>query len=91
MGFLGPTVLTFKILFQRLWHDDIGWDKAVPDDIKRTWKKTIAGLRQMEDLKIPRWLGTGPQKEPTGLHVYGDASESGYGAQRVYGMLTCQS
>ena len=80
IGFLGPTAFTLKMLFQRLWHDDIGWDKAVPDDIKITWKKTIAGLHRLADLKIPRWLGTGPQEEPTELHVFGDASERGDGA-----------
>ena len=82
MGFLGPTVLSLKMLFQKLWEANIGWDEAVPPDIKETWKKTIAGLQGLDKLRIPRWLSTGPQdvNKPTELHVFGDASEGGYGA-----------
>ena len=80
MGFLAPTVLSLKMIFQRLWQDDAGWDKPVPKGVKKIWQKTIAGLHRLEELRIPRWVGTGPTDKPTELHVFGDASEAGYGA-----------
>ena len=58
----------------------MGWDKPAPPEVKKAWSKTIAGLHRLEHLKIPRWLGTGPSIKPTELHIFGDASEAGYGA-----------
>ena len=63
-----------------MWEDEVGWDKPAPDDVKRAWMKTIAGLHRLEHLQIPRWLGTGNSTRPIELHIFGDASEAGYGA-----------
>lgn len=80
IGFLGPIVLSLKMLFQRLWEEEIGWDQKVPDDIRGAWINIIEGLKELERLKIPRWLGTGPEEaKPAELHVFGDASKKGYG------------
>ena len=54
MGFLAPTVLSLKMIFQRLWQDDAGWDKPVPKGVKKIWEKTITGLHRLEELRIPR-------------------------------------
>ena len=80
LGFLAPVVLTLKMLFQQSWEKNIGWDDPVPMDIKNTWMKTMAGLNCLTEVRVPRWLGTGPQETPLDLHVFGDASTKGYGA-----------
>ena len=82
LGFLSPVVLIIKILFQRLWQENIGWDDPVPPEIENTWNATMAGLSDLSLLRIPRWLGTGSPSldEPLELHVFCDASESAYGA-----------
>lgn len=80
LGFLGPTVLSLKMLFQKLWEAEIGWDQEVPDEVKGAWLITIEGLKELERLKIPRWLGTGAEEaKPAELHIFGDASKKGYG------------
>ena len=30
MGFLAPTVLSLKMIFQKMWEDEVGWDKPAP-------------------------------------------------------------
>ena len=69
MGFLAPNVLSLKMIFQKMWEDEVGWDKPAPPEVKKAWSKTIAGLHRLEHLKIPRWLGTGPSTKPTELHI----------------------
>jgi len=41
----------------------------------------MSGLKEFENLQIPRWIGYSKNKITSAeLHVFGDASETAYGA-----------
>ena len=44
MGWFSPTVITMKILLQRLWELRLDWDDFVPDHIKQTWDGELSYL-----------------------------------------------
>ncbi|XP_045035150.1 uncharacterized protein LOC123475958 [Daphnia magna] len=67
IGFLAPTVLLLKIIYQKLWEGDIGWDDDATPEVKNTWSSIMKGLKDLHHLEIPRWIGysklpSSPQK-----------------------------
>lgn len=57
-GYVGPVIITARILMQRLWSVRMKWDTAVPDDIFRDWRQFQEQLQVISQIRIPRWLGT---------------------------------
>jgi len=80
IGFLAPTVLLLKIIYQKLWEKEIGWDQTAPAEIQKSWKLVMTGLIDFTQLKIPRWIGLSEKIISNEIHVFGDASEAAYGA-----------
>jgi hypothetical protein len=80
LGFLAPTVLLLKIIYQRLWEKDVDWDGVAPEEIQESWRAVMKGVINFNQLKIPRWVGFGKDVVTAELHVFGDASEAAYGA-----------
>ena len=80
LGFLAPTVLLLKIIYQRLWEKDVDWDGVAPEEIQKSWRAVMQGVINFNQLKIPRWVGFGKDVVKAELHVFGDASEAAYGA-----------
>jgi hypothetical protein len=80
IGFLAPTVLLLKIIYQKLWEKEIGWDQTAPAEIQKSWKLVMTSLIDFTQLKIPRWIGLSEMIISHELHVFGDASEAAYGA-----------
>ena len=76
-GFLSPFTLKLKLLFQRTWQCELGWDQPVIKDIHAEWFTLMRTLPSVEVLRIPRWARWGPQQE---LHTFCDASIQAYGA-----------
>ena len=77
-GFLSPITVCLKILFQKVWEADVGWDEPVPDKIRKPWSRHMEQLKAIEALRIPRWARwSGLQGE---VQVFCDASEAAYGA-----------
>ena len=37
LGWFAPTIVSMKILLQRLWESKVGWDDPVPEHIYDTW------------------------------------------------------
>ncbi|KRY59992.1 hypothetical protein T03_13416 [Trichinella britovi] len=48
LGYLSPYLITAKILFQRLWQQEVDWDEKLPDNVHQEWKKW-----KMELMDIP--------------------------------------
>jgi hypothetical protein len=69
-----------KIIYQKLWEKEIGWDQAAPADIQKSWKIVMTGLADFTELQIPRWIGLSEKITSHEIHVFGDASEAAYGA-----------
>lgn len=80
VGFVGPVIMTAKILFQRLWCLGLEWDENVPEDIQDQVTDWLRGLSSLTSLRIPRCYVPGGWDPLVELHVFGDASEKAYGA-----------
>lgn len=78
-GYLGPIIMTGKMIMQDLWKDNLDWDEKISGPIQRKWKTFNEDLQNIRDISINRWIGlTKGQKMQ--LHGFCDASEKGYGA-----------
>lgn len=78
-GFIAPVIVCAKILMQKLWQSNLGWDEPVNKELSTDWSLIWGQVKQLERIKIPRWLNlTKPSKIE--LHGFGDASARAYGA-----------
>ena len=74
-------VLSAKLILQRIWREELGWDDALPEKIFEDWKAWSSHLTAVENLILPRCLlGTVTNPTSRTLHVFTDASEAGFGA-----------
>ncbi|KRX72824.1 hypothetical protein T4E_7436, partial [Trichinella pseudospiralis] len=60
----------------------IDWDDCLPADIDVMWRRGKEELDQLPTIRVPRALLSAPreQLQRVELHVFGDASETAYGA-----------
>lgn len=79
IGYLQPVVITAKIIIQDLWKEGGGWDQEVSEGIKGKWLQFEAELKALEQLEIPRWIGT-KASSTLKIHAFCDASEKAYAA-----------
>ncbi|XP_058449457.1 uncharacterized protein LOC131429397 [Malaya genurostris] len=56
LGFLAPTVVSAKMLMQRLWKEKMNWDEPIPDDQLRIWSRLRSELCEISVLRIERGL-----------------------------------
>lgn len=81
MGWLAPSIVLVKILFQQLWLKEVGWDDVLPVEQQKTWHTLKTNFHYFEQIKIRRWLQTSIQsEEEVELHGFSDASERAYSA-----------
>ena len=81
LGWIAPTVVLMKILFQELWKTGQDWDEEIPPalaDQHLLWRKELPLLKKKV---IPRCYKL-PHLRPilTELHAFCDASLKAYGA-----------
>ncbi|XP_075167658.1 uncharacterized protein LOC142239771 [Haematobia irritans] len=77
VGWLGPVIVTAKIIMQKVWSDNIGWDEFLSPSTERAWKSFVELYPGVNSISIPRWVQyvSGASTE---LHVFSDASEKAY-------------
>ena len=81
LGVLAPFLLPAKCLIQTLWRKKIDWDQPLDDEDRVLWENWVLDLSTLEDFELPRCLcSDAPQESEIQLHVFGDASEIGFGA-----------
>ncbi|XP_068204556.1 uncharacterized protein [Palaemon carinicauda] len=83
LGFAAPFVLLAKQILQDLCKEtNLAWDDEVPDDHQRRFKQWISEVPNLQKITIPRRLKLPQQAKDTTfqMHVFSDASTSGYGA-----------
>lgn len=85
-GFLSPVTIVGKTIIQRLWQENCGWDEQIPTHLKRQWLQLQSQLVYLNELKIPRWIGTS-RDTTMELHIFSDASSIAYAAA-VYAKVT---
>lgn len=54
LGWFAPTTVKMKILLQRVWESNIGWDDAVPTLIRDAWYQWRSELPLLSQKQIPR-------------------------------------
>lgn len=79
LGFLSPLTIVPKVLVQRLWLTNVGWDEDPPEDVVNFWNRYLEQLPLLQTLRIPRCVSVRNLKTCE-LHGFSDSSETGYGA-----------
>lgn len=77
VGWLSPLTIKAKLLFQKTWSKNIGWDDELPIDMITEWRDLKEDFKNIYKFSIPRYLG--PSKNNTYiLHGFCDSSEKAY-------------
>ncbi|XP_057368282.1 uncharacterized protein LOC130689298 [Daphnia carinata] len=81
LGFLSPIVLQAKFLMQDIWRRKFDWDVELDQDLIDRWIQWANSLPLLNGLALDRCISpTGKHVSTIELHVFGDASEMGFGA-----------
>ena len=81
LGWIAPTILTMKLLYQKLWQKGHEWDETVPSDqmeIHLQWRTELPILTQKclpRCYSLPNHIIQNQQ-----LHGFSDASDKAFGA-----------
>ncbi|XP_074032901.1 uncharacterized protein [Leptinotarsa decemlineata] len=79
LGFLANFLIQGKIILQKTWRSQIGWDDEIPDSLIIKWEKFIQDLRKVDDFKLPRqYCEMNRSDSEIQLHIFCDASENAY-------------
>ena len=81
LGWISPTILQMKILFQQFWQEGIGWNDQVSEEAAKLHQEWRNDLPNLTTKTLPRCY-VHPKyavKEIT-LHGFADASQAAYGA-----------
>ena len=79
LGFFAPSTIKVKILLQRIWEGEIGWDESVPPNIHRTYQKWRVELSILSNKVIPHCYFPCRSRDcQIQLHGFSDASEEAY-------------
>lgn len=79
LGLLSPIVIVAKLIIQELWREQCSWDNVGAESIAIKWRELYMELKQLEEIKIPRWVHTSSAVRAE-LHGFCDASEKALGA-----------
>jgi len=79
LGLLAPAIFYAKLIMQRVWVAQIGWDDQLPSDISEDWCDFYQSLGWLVGIKILRYIGcsAGCIYDLCG---FSDASTKGYAA-----------
>ncbi|XP_077278664.1 uncharacterized protein LOC143906437 [Temnothorax americanus] len=80
LGLLGPVIILAKMLIQRLWTLQLGWDESLPAELHTQWSNYKSQLSQLNDIRIPRRAVEVKSSTRIELHGFCDASQNAYGA-----------
>ncbi len=78
-GFVSPYIITSRMILQKLWRLNLGWDDKLPPDIEHQWQQWLEDLDLLPQLRIDRCISQEGVRNAE-LHVFCDASGKGYGA-----------
>lgn len=80
-GWLSPVIINAKVLIQKLWLCNMGWDDELPSELMDDWMRYREELVHLQNITIPRWLKTTPNNYTNiELHGFADASTQAYAA-----------
>ncbi|XP_047543301.1 uncharacterized protein LOC125075637 [Vanessa atalanta] len=79
-GWLSPLVIVAKILIQKLWLCNLGWDDELPVELVEEWKSYRDDLPELKTIEILRWFHTSSGTKEIQIHGFADASVTSYAA-----------
>ncbi|XP_047538691.1 uncharacterized protein LOC125072209 [Vanessa atalanta] len=79
LGLLSATIISVKILLQKLWLLKIDWDTELPHDVSHEFNKFLNSLNELCNIRIPRHAFARSHIRSE-LHIFTDASQVAYGA-----------
>ena len=74
------------MIMQEVWREGVQWDEPASQEIQSRWESWQVGLTTINMFSLPRCYKVSITSKLQ-LHVFGDASEKGYGA--VAYLRTC--
>ncbi|XP_075162729.1 uncharacterized protein LOC142235359 [Haematobia irritans] len=77
LGLVSPVTVKFKILFQELWLQNLGWDDPLPERLAAIWHKYRCDLTNLDNLRLRRFIENRNEMQ---LHGFSDASTKAYAA-----------
>jgi hypothetical protein len=77
LEWLCPVTTKLKLIFQRVWLENLQWDDEVTKSIQKEWMKIRDQITEINTIQIPRWLQVKKQQEIQ-LHGFCDSSENAY-------------
>lgn len=81
LGLLAPVTITGKLIIQRLWLMELGWDDPINDEsLLEKWFEFIDNLPLLSSLRIPRPYFLDKPKGKIELHGFADSSMKAYAA-----------
>lgn len=74
LGLVGPATIKAKIILQKLWQLNLGWDESLPMELHHKWVTYVGELKDLNDIIVPRVIIC---QDPVlmELHGFSDASE----------------
>ena len=79
LGWCSPAIIIPKVLLQRLWGEDLGWDEIVPSVISDTWEEWSCELGDFQRCSIRRsYFPKEANMVTLQLHGFLNASEMAY-------------
>lgn len=80
LGWLAPSTIKAKLMFQDLWRLNLQWDDRLPSNLACKYIEYRSELPSLEDIKIRRWLHCDALSQRIELHGFCDASITAYAA-----------
>ena len=90
LGWFSPTIISMKILLQRLWELKLEWDEPVPQEVHDVWFRWRSELPSLATKTIPRChFPKTAHITSIEIHGFSDASEDAYSGvvQLLAGLL----
>lgn len=79
-GWLAPVIITAKVMIQKLWLCNHGWDEELPSELVNEWITYREELNELQTIKISRWMKITSHCKDVQLHGFADASSVAYAA-----------
>ena len=81
LGWIAPTVLSMKLLYQQLWKKGHEWDETVPPDLMDIHSQWRTELPVLSQKRLPRCYSLPNHViQSQQIHGFSDASKSAFGA-----------
>ncbi|XP_061724321.1 uncharacterized protein LOC133530427 [Cydia pomonella] len=74
LGWLAPVVITAKVMIQKLWLCNHGWDEELPAELVNEWVTYRDELNELQMIGVSRWMKITAGCKYLQLHGFPDAS-----------------